>query len=70
MLLALSRFVAQYGGGGSGGGGGGYSPLYWVVIGIVALVVVSTAAWGVSRLRSRRRMSAPQPESRRTDRAA
>jgi uncharacterized membrane protein len=80
MFLALWTILADYGGGGSGGsggsgggygGGGGYSAGYWVIVGVIALVVVAAVIGLVKWFRSRRSSRAvPASESRRSDRAA
>jgi hypothetical protein len=84
LFGAISMFLAQYGGGGGaspggggspagggGYGGGGFSTGYWVVVGIIAVVVIALGAWMVSRMRARRRLdSASQSETRWRDRAA
>jgi hypothetical protein len=65
---AIWSILAQYGGGGSGSsGGGGYSTGYWIVVGVVALVVIGVAAWILSRMRARRgsgSVSRSEPERR------
>ena len=81
MFLALVTLLGDYGGsggtnggGGYGGGGGGYGAGYWIIVGIVALVVFAGVAWAVMRFRSRRSRTSPETapasESDRTDRAA
>jgi hypothetical protein len=60
--------LASYGGGGSSSAGGAisYGPVFWIVVVIVAIALVSLVAWFISRrragARTAGRVSSPRSE--------